>query len=123
MAQPTMTVLTVTPQQASWDATVNTQFQTIKAWLEDGPLPIRDVTSLPTASAWNQSILFHDSGGWLLKWSDGTNWITAAYEGTFVSTLGQTITNPPTQTEVQDISDKIDEMIAALKAGHALPAS
>lgn len=123
MPQPTITVLVVTPQQAAWDSTVNTNFQALRAWLEDGPLPIYDVSSLPAAASWNQSIIFHLSGTWFLKWSDGTNWITAAYEGTFVSTLGQTISAPPTQSEVQAITDKVDELIAALKAGHALPAS
>lgn len=123
MAQPTITVLTVTPQQAQWDATVNTNFQALRAWLEDGPLPIYDVSSLPTASIWSQSIIFHLNGTWFLKYSDGANWITLAYEGTFVSIIGQITSNPPTQAEVQEIADKVDELIVALKAGHALPAS
>lgn len=123
MAQPTMTILVVTPGQAAWDATVNTNFQALRAWLEDGPLPVYDVSSLPAAGSWNQSIIFHQSGTWFLKYSDGTNWITLAYEGTFVAIIGQTTTNPPTQAEVQEIADKVDELIAALKVGHALPAS
>ena len=124
MAQPNMTVLVVTPGQAAWDATVNTNFQTLRAWLEDGPLPIRDVTSLPTASSWNQSIIFHDTGGtWFLKYSNGSAWITVAWEGTFVGIMALTASSPPTQAEVQEIADKVDEMIVALKAGHALPAS
>ena len=32
-----------------------------------------------------------------------------------VADLNQTITNPPTQAEVQAISDKIDEILAALR--------
>jgi len=123
MAQPTMTVLVVTPGQAAWDATVNTNFQTLRSWLEDGPLPIRDVSSLPAAASWNQSIIFHLDTTWFLKYSDGSAWITLAYEGTFVAIIGQTTTDPPTQAEVQEIADKVDELIAALKVGHALPAS
>lgn len=34
-----------------------------------------------------------------------------------VNDLNQTITNPPTQAEVQAISDKIDELLAALRTG------
>lgn len=34
-----------------------------------------------------------------------------------IADLNQTITNPPTQAEVQAISDKIDELLAALRAG------
>ena len=36
-------------------------------------------------------------------------------QGAAVADLNQTITNPPTQAEVQDISDKIDELLAALR--------
>lgn len=32
-----------------------------------------------------------------------------------VADLNQTISNPPTQTEVQDISDKVDELLDALR--------
>lgn len=125
MSQPTMTVLTINPQQAAWDATVNTQFQTLREWLEDNPLPIKDEAgSLPTASSWDQSLIFHESSGtWFLKYSDGAAWQTVAISGDFVATLGQTISDPPTQAEVQTLSDKVDEIIVALKAGYALPAS
>lgn len=34
---------------------------------------------------------------------------------TAITDLNQTITNPPTQAEVQAISDKIDEILAALR--------
>lgn len=125
MAQPTMTVLAVTPQQAAWDATVNTNLETMRAWLEDGPLPINDESGgLPAAGSWDQSVIMHlDGSVWLFKYSDGTAWRTVAFEGTFVATIGQTTTDPPTQAEVQEIADKVDELIAALKAGYALPAS
>lgn len=33
-----------------------------------------------------------------------------------VADLGQTISDPPTQAEVQAISDKVDEILAALRA-------
>lgn len=125
MSQPTMTVLTINPQQAAWDATVNTMFETFRAWLEDNPLPIQDETGgLPAAGSWDQSLIFHQSGDvWFLKYSDGAAWQTVAISGSFVATLGQTITDPPTQLDVQLLSDKVDEIIVALKAGYALPAS
>jgi len=36
-------------------------------------------------------------------------------EGTAVADLSQTISNPPTQAEVQDISDKIDALLAVMR--------
>lgn len=33
-----------------------------------------------------------------------------------IASLGQVTSNPPTQAEVQAISDKIDELLAALRA-------
>lgn len=41
----------------------------------------------------------------------------AALEGAVseITLLEQTITDPPTQAEVQDISDKIDELLTALQ--------
>lgn len=124
MAQPIMTVLVVTPGQASWDATVNTNFQTLQAWLEDGPLPLwNNSGGSPTAADWAQSIFFQFVGAeslWILKFSDGTELKTVAWAETFVSTVGQSITNPPTQAEVQELSDKVDELIDALRDGRAL---
>lgn len=32
-----------------------------------------------------------------------------------IALLGQTISDPPTQSEVQDISDKIDELLTAFR--------
>ena len=32
-----------------------------------------------------------------------------------VSTLGMVVTNPPTQSEVQTLADKVDELILALR--------
>ena len=32
-----------------------------------------------------------------------------------VSTLGMVVTNPPTQSEVQTLADKLDELITALR--------
>lgn len=37
-----------------------------------------------------------------------------------VADLSQTITNPPTQAEVQAISDKIDELLASLRTANLL---
>jgi len=36
-------------------------------------------------------------------------------QATAVADLNQTITNPPTQAEVQAISNKIDELLSSLK--------
>lgn len=36
--------------------------------------------------------------------------------GAAVADLNQTITDPPTQAEVQAISDKVDELLASLRA-------
>lgn len=40
--------------------------------------------------------------------------------GVAVDDLNQSITNPPTQTEVQDISDKIDELLASLRTAQII---
>lgn len=37
-----------------------------------------------------------------------------------IADLNQTITNPPTQAEVQAISDKVDELLAALRAAETM---
>lgn len=37
-----------------------------------------------------------------------------------VADLGQTISDPPTQAEVQAISDKVDELLAAMRAAGQL---
>ncbi len=39
MADEDLTLLDVTPQQAAWDATVNTNFSRLRAFLREGPLP------------------------------------------------------------------------------------
>lgn len=125
MSQPAMTMLVVTPGQAAWDATVNTNYQTIRAWLEDGPLPLWNNTGgAPNAADWDQSIFFQFVGAetlWILQYSDGTVLKTVSWAETFVSTLGQVISNPPTQAEVQSLSDKVDELIQALRDGRSLP--
>ncbi len=122
MPQPTMTILTVTPQQASWDATVNTNFQALRAWLEDGPLPIHDDDALPAAASWDQSIMMHEisPGVWRFVRSDGTDWQTIAWAETSVSTLGLTASGTYVQAELQSLADKVDELIQALRDGFAL---
>ncbi len=40
-----------------------------------------------------------------------------------VADLNQTISNPPTQAEVQAISDKIDELLAAMRTANRLESS
>lgn len=40
----------------------------------------------------------------------------AQAEAAAVADLNQTISDPPTQAEVQAISDKVDELLAALRA-------
>jgi len=37
-------------------------------------------------------------------------------QGAAVADLNQTISDPPTDTEVQAISDKVDELLASLRA-------
>jgi hypothetical protein len=37
-----------------------------------------------------------------------------------VNDLDQTISNPPTQTEVQDLSDKVDELLTSLRNANVL---
>lgn len=39
MADEDLSLLDVTPQQASWDATVNTNFSRLRTFLREGPLP------------------------------------------------------------------------------------
>ena len=41
-------------------------------------------------------------------------------EATAIADLNQTITDPPTQTEVQDISDKIDALLAVMRTAGLL---
>lgn len=41
-------------------------------------------------------------------------------QATAVSDLNQTITNPPTQAEVQALSDKVDELLAAMRTAGQL---
>lgn len=51
MAQPTLTMITITPQQAAWEANVNTNFTTLKAAFEDNPIIVAEFaleTNLPT---------------------------------------------------------------------------
>ena len=81
MAQPTLTIITVAPNQAGWDTTVNTNFDTLRAAFEDNPLIVHVVASkasLPAASS-NESTLalvegdanaYNDG----LYHSDGTSW-------------------------------------------------
>jgi len=42
------------------------------------------------------------------------------FKAAAVSDLGQTISNPPTQIEVQDLSDKVDELLAAMRTAKQL---
>lgn len=37
-----------------------------------------------------------------------------------VSDLNQTVTDPPTQAEVQAVSDKVDELLAELRASQLM---
>ncbi len=124
MAQPTMTVLTINPSQAAWDATINDQFEVVRAWLEDGPLPIPTNTGPdPTVGQWDQCIWMQwatPGNYWLIKYYDGTTPKAISWADAFVATLGQVISDPPTQGEVQDLSDKMDELIGALRDGFSL---
>lgn len=46
-----------------------------------------------------------------------------AKQATAIADLNQTITDPPTQAEVQAISDKVDEILAALRASGKVASS
>jgi hypothetical protein len=58
----------------------------------------------------------------------GSVWITEAIrlsdlalsKVAAIADLNQTITNPPTQAEVQAISDKIDELLAAMRTAEKM---
>jgi hypothetical protein len=41
--------------------------------------------------------------------------LVKAFQATAVADANQTITNPPTQAEVQALSDKVDELLGALR--------
>jgi hypothetical protein len=64
------------------------------------------VTLLPSGSPSNQNVVLHPDG------SGGTRW-KIPLDG--VSKLSQSISSPPTQTEVQNIQDKVNEVIENLK--------
>lgn len=46
--------------------------------------------------------------------------VAKAIQGAAVADLNQTISNPPTQAEVQAISDKVDALLASLRAANLL---
>lgn len=46
--------------------------------------------------------------------------IVGAVRGAAVADLGQTISNPPTQAEVQALSDKVDELLGALRTANLI---
>lgn len=81
MAQPTLNILTIDPAQASWEANVNTNFDTLKDAFDTNPLIVVVFTSranLPTASANEETLALvagdatPDFDG--LYHSDGTTW-------------------------------------------------
>lgn len=127
MSQPTMTIMTINPGQAAWDATINDQIEILRDWLIDGPLPIfANTGAVPTSGVWDQCIWMQWVAAdsiWVINFYDDSTVKAVSWADTFVATLGQVISNPPTQLEVQDLSDKVDELIAALKDGRSLKLS
>lgn len=77
MAKRQFNRLDVTPQQAGWDATVNTNFERVEELIEDYPWPVYETTgALPAAGSNDRALAFKDegSGDWSLYYSDGTTW-------------------------------------------------
>lgn len=54
------------------------------------------------------------------KYLDGDGTFTALPQAAAIADLNQTITDPPTQAEVQAISDKIDALLASLRSAGLL---
>lgn len=114
MAKPTHSNIESTGQ--GWDGAVDDNFDLVF----ETPLPVAEyssVASLPAAGSFDRCLAVVDdaTADWILTLSDGSNWKLIGTQAAAVADLNQTITNPPTQAEVQAITDKIDELLDALR--------
>lgn len=90
---------------------------------QPGYMPITGGTFLGQIQA--PSVLIGPNGGPLNEAIDAGDLATTAIAGIVkmaaaIADLGQTISNPPTQAEVQAITDKIDGLLAALRTAGSL---
>jgi len=83
MTRPTLTVPTITPQMAGWDATINTAISALQTFVSGQPyaLPLYTVASgagqLPAAASYQYCLAVVSdatSGKGPVVVSDGTNW-------------------------------------------------
>ena len=78
MSSPALTLLSVDPQQAAWDATLTTNFGRIYTWMVEQPLFIFNhaTSGVPAAGSFTYCLMFISgvADGLPLYWSDGTTW-------------------------------------------------
>jgi len=138
MAVPILTFWAIAPGTAGWDALIASNFEQLRVWLSDGPLPLKAYAAgvaLPSAAVWDRAIVAkHDGTAWRLEYSNGTAWevvVTQALLATpsaagavkqaaVRADVNQTISNPPTQAEVQALSDAFDDLLAKLRTAGLL---
>jgi len=138
MSKPTIDMLDITPAQAGWDATIQSNFEEVESFLA-GPLPVAEyliTADLPPVVLFDRCIvMLYEAGvGWRIRYSDGVTWLrvlttsdtptasvrAGVLRASAIADLSQTITDPPTQAEVQAISDKVDALLAALRTSGVL---
>ena len=123
MPQPTLTLQTVDPQQAGWDAVINSISTALHTHLMGQPLAAKVYTvgTLPAAASYQHCFAFVSDGTQgRVMYSDGTSWVYVRVQAAAVADLNQTISASPTQAEVQAISDKVDELLASLRTAGLL---
>ena len=81
--------------------------------------PVGSLCRRTDAPAARQAIYIKESG------AGNTGWVAASTSAVMsaIADLDQTISDPPTQGEVQDLSDKLDALLAALRSSGRLAAS
>ncbi|MFG0318403.1 MAG: hypothetical protein ACF8XB_14110 [Planctomycetota bacterium JB042] len=122
MSKPTLGDMTFDDAgDQGWDGQLSTKLETVKAVLESAPNPIKEYASegsLPTASTHDRCLAMVNNGdsGWCLFLSDGSSWKLIGKQAAAVADLSLTASGTYQQSELQAVADKVDALLAALRA-------
>ena len=102
---------------AAWDTDLNDNLDT----QFDDPYPLAEFATegaLPDANQFDRCVaaVNNPQTGYTVYLSDGTNWIPIGRQSVSVADLAQNISPTYVEAEVQAISDKVDELLVALRA-------
>lgn len=126
--RPTLSLTAIANGSQQWDTEINDNLDGVEEILLTEPLPPASfaseaaLTSAHDPADYEGCIAAVDdtTDGWFLCMSDGTSWVRLPYRAAAVADLSLTMSASYSRPEVQQLSNKIDELLAVLRAANVI---